>query len=112
MKCVADLEVLKYKLSLIPLQVLNKKKLVSFENITVLKEFLECYKLTINRFYKLDKNMWTALSDIGLKELDDHMKILVTATNSKSQSVNYNDCHNYLTLSIQDAIDYKELNFM
>jgi hypothetical protein len=111
MKCVADLDVLKYKLSLLPLQVLHKKKLVSFENIRVLKEFLECYKLTINQFHKLDKNRWNALSDIGLKELDDHMKILVNATSSKLQSVNYNDCHNYLTSSIQDAIDYKKLNF-
>lgn len=61
--------------------------------------------MIINRYYKLDKKKWNGLSGIGLKELDDHMKILIAASNPRSQSVNYNDCHNYLTASIQDAID-------
>jgi hypothetical protein len=110
MKCAADLDVLKYSLSLIPLQILNKNKLVSFEKIKVLKEFLDCYRLIINGFHKSDNIRWDGIFDIGLKELDDHMKILVTTSNLKSQSVNYNDCHNYLTASIQDAIDHTKTN--
>jgi poly(3-hydroxyalkanoate) synthetase len=63
------------------------------------------YRIEINRFYKLDSNRWASLLGIGLKEVDDHMKILVDASNTESQLENYNDCHNYLSSSIQDAID-------
>jgi hypothetical protein len=105
MKCAADLDVLKVELSLIPLQMFNKNSLVSCGRINVLQKILECYKLIINRYHKSDKSRWVSLSDIGFKELDDHMNILIDASNPRSQSENYNDCHNYLAASIQDAID-------
>lgn len=108
MICEPELNALKYKLSLIPLQILNKNEQVSFENIKVLKDFFKCYRLIIYQLHNSDKDRWTNLFDIGLKELDDHMKILVTATNPNLQSENYNDCHNYLTSSIQDALDTKK----
>lgn len=107
MNCEPDLNTLEYELSLIPLQILNRNELISFKDIRVLEELLECYGLIIDHLHSSDKNRWTAFFDIGLKELDDHMKILVTATNPKLQTEYYNNCHNYLTSSIQDAIDNK-----
>jgi hypothetical protein len=105
MKCIADLVVLKSKLSLIPLKILNNNKLVPFGSIRALQKLLGCYKNIINSFYKLDSARWAGFSGIGLNELDDHMKILVTASDHNLQSVNYNDCHGYLSASIQHAID-------
>jgi hypothetical protein len=105
MKCPADLYLLKHQLSIIPLQILHTNSLVSFGSIRNLQKILRCYRIEINRFHKLDRNRWASLLGIGLKELDDHMRILVNASNNESQLENYNDCHNYLSSSIQDAID-------
>lgn len=105
MECPSDLYLLKHELLLIPLQILHTNNIDASGSIRTLQKILECYRIEINRFYKLDSNRWASLLGIGLNELDDHMKILVDASNTELQFENYNDCHNYLSSSIQDAID-------
>jgi hypothetical protein len=105
MEDIANLDALKYKLSLVPLQILSDHKIVSFRTIKALQGFLASYVAIINSFHKLDNGKWDGLFGIGLKELNDHMRLLVLASDHDLQSIGYNDCHNYLSASIQDAID-------
>jgi hypothetical protein len=105
MKVIANLDALKYELSLVPLQTLCDHKIVSFRSIKALQGLLASYVAIINRFYKLDNGKWDSLFGIGVKELNDHMRLLVLASDHDLQSIGYNDCHNYLSASIQDAID-------
>ena len=105
MKCTADLANLKDQLSLIPLQSIPNDEIVSSEHMKGLKKILECYKIIIDQLYKINNLKWIGLKGIGLEELDEHMQLLISAQDYKTQQISFNDCHSYLLAGIQDAIN-------